>query len=64
MEEPSDGLYEKQKMEEDITEDRHLWRLGMDTWLLAVYLGRSLNYNLPITHSTLKMYPVIIRIMH
>ena len=23
-------------MEQDMTEDRHLWRLGLDGWLLAV----------------------------
>ena len=25
-------------MEESMAEDRHLWRLGMDRWLLPVYI--------------------------
>ena len=31
----SDGLHEKQKLEEDTAEDRHIWRLGVDGRLLA-----------------------------
>ena len=37
MEEPSDGLHEKQRhVEEDMAEDRRIWRLGVDGRLLAV----------------------------
>ena len=38
MEEPSDGLHEIQKLEEDRAEDRHLWRLGVDGLILAVQI--------------------------
>ena len=41
MEEPNNGLHENRNMEEDISEDRHLWRLGVDGWLLAVII---INY--------------------
>jgi hypothetical protein len=36
MEEPIDNFMRRRNMEEDIAEDRHLWRLGMDRRLLAI----------------------------
>ena len=38
MEEPSDGLHEKQKNGEDMAEDRHLCSLGVEGRLLAIQI--------------------------
>ena len=31
-------ILKSRKMEADMAEDRHLWRLGVDGWLLDIYV--------------------------